>query len=122
MIKQLGSPDLLLTLSVADNKLPAMKSFYESLGIDVKNKSTFKLNLENPHYQTVFNLKILESFLKEFIQNIFCINDMFTTFEFQRRGTLHTHSLIWLDDKMVILINCINYTQPFRKGTNCSHN
>lgn len=102
MVKQLGSPDLLLTLSVADNKLPAMKQFYESLNIDVQNKTTFKLNLENPHYQTIFNFKILENFLKQFIGKILQITDTFTTFEFQGRGTLHTHSLIWLDEKSVI--------------------
>ena len=104
MIKQLGSPDLMLTLSVADNKLPSLKKFYSSLGIDTQNKTLFQLNMANPHYQTLFNSRILECYTKQFLHTILPVKDIFVSFELQDRGTLHTHSLIWFDETKVFIL------------------
>ena len=103
MIKQLGYPDILLTLSVADNRLPLIKHFYESLNVCTDSKTLFKLNSENPKLQTLFNIRILEAYMKNFINHILPMKDMFNSFEFQGRGSLHSHILIWFDENLVIL-------------------
>lgn len=103
MIKQVGTPDIMLTLSVADNKLPILKEFYSKLGLNTAEKTLFQLNAANPHYQTLFSIKYLENFLKKFVDKIIPLEDIFTSFEFQERGSLHTHSLIWFDAAKVIL-------------------
>ncbi|MEN2499819.1 MAG: hypothetical protein MHMPM18_004002 [Marteilia pararefringens] len=35
--------------------------------------------------------------------------DQFTTFEFQKRGSLHTHTLLWLNDKEVPTVRTTNF-------------
>ena len=83
MIKQLGIPEVMLTLSIADNLLPSLKKFYETLNIETEGKSLFDLNSSYPFYQTIFDFKMLDAYLKEFLGLILPIQDIFTTFDFQ---------------------------------------
>ena len=97
MVKQLGPPDLFLTLSLADNRLLDLKEFYNSLGISTSGKSLYTLNAENPMYQVIYSKIRLETFISKILPNVINYSDHYTVFELQGRGSLHTHSLLWLN-------------------------
>ena len=81
------------------------------VGINTDGFSLFQLNSSNPHYQTLFNLRALECYVKKMFEKIFSVKDSFTTFEFQERGSLHTHSLIWFDETKVVINFMLCYHQ-----------
>ncbi|MEN2500610.1 MAG: hypothetical protein MHMPM18_004762 [Marteilia pararefringens] len=116
MIAQLGMPDLLLTLSVADNHWPMISEFYssvENLDIDYKasptNEDLFNKNKRNPRDHVLFCRNTLETYITKILPDILPIADYFTTYEFQKRGSLHSHTLLWLDSNIVPTVRQTNF-------------
>ncbi|MEN2496669.1 MAG: hypothetical protein MHMPM18_001159 [Marteilia pararefringens] len=101
-------PDLLLTLSVADYHWPMISSFYSSveyLDIDnhvsSTNEDLFNKNKTNPRDKVLFCRNTLEIYITKILPDILPITDCFTTYEFQKRGSFHSHTLQWLDANIV---------------------
>ncbi|MEN2500130.1 MAG: hypothetical protein MHMPM18_004298 [Marteilia pararefringens] len=93
MIAKVGMPDLLLTLSVADNHWPMISSFYssvENLDIDNQVSSTnedlFKKNKSNPRDHVLFCKNTLETYITQILPDIIPITDYSTIYEFQKEG------------------------------------
>ncbi|MEN2496006.1 MAG: hypothetical protein MHMPM18_000578 [Marteilia pararefringens] len=118
MINDLGMPDLLLTLSVADNHWPRVRDFHarciaqDTLGNQQQpapTASLFELTKQNPRNSLLFGRESLQAYLSGVLPSIFPVMDTFTSFEFQKRGTLHTHSLLWLDERQVPTVRTTDF-------------
>ncbi|MEN2497801.1 MAG: hypothetical protein MHMPM18_002149 [Marteilia pararefringens] len=110
-------PDLLLTLSVADNQWPLLKQFYEnieSLDIDFDadeeiQERLFQTNQRNPRDHVIFCHATIERYITTILPEILPLEDWFTTYEFQKRGSLHSHSLLWLNSEQVPTVRTTNF-------------
>ena len=60
-----------------------------------------KLNNENARYHVAYLKNTIDTYCKEILPQILPISDAFYTYEFQKRGTLHCHALLWLDSDKV---------------------
>ncbi|XP_034245752.1 uncharacterized protein LOC117647887 [Thrips palmi] len=98
MHNQLGSPTVFLTLSSADYYWP---DFFRLLGYNVLHLTMSerrKLLSENPLLFESFFVKRCTYFMEECVKHKFNVKDFWYRFEYQHRGSIHLHGLLWLSD------------------------
>ncbi|KAK3911829.1 ATP-dependent DNA helicase [Frankliniella fusca] len=98
MHNQLGSPTAFITLSSADYYWP---DFYKLLGYDINELSMSerrKLLSDNPLLFESFFVKRCTYFFEQCLVPKFQVKDYWYRYEYQHRGTIHLHGLIWLAD------------------------
>ena len=100
MLAQLGMPDILITFSVADNVWNEYVEMYSKIG--EKNKTLYTMNKSLPQVQNEANNNMLDAIIRLLLDD-WPIKDYWVSKEFQTRGSLHIHGIIYFDDKKVIL-------------------
>ena len=97
MVKSVGIPSLFFTLSSADYHWPYL---YTLLGYDVNKLSIsqkMKLVSENPLVcDTFFSLRC-KFFLEKYVSKKLPVKDFWYRYEYQHRGSIHVHGVLWLD-------------------------
>lgn len=95
MVEQIGLPTFFVTLSSAD-----LYWFELSLILNCEQswKEMAKHVTDNPIMVDAFITKRFENFLNQVIYKLFPCTDHFAKVEYQNRGSVHFHMLLWLSD------------------------
>lgn len=103
-VSNLGSPHLFVTLSAADlhwhDLMRHMPHFEEWLNgrPDVRNRIA-RINLrDNPHIAAYWFHARFQEFKENVLEVKFSVTDAWSRYEWQGRGSSHTHGLYWLSD------------------------
>ena len=117
MVQQLGLPCLFETFSYADkywDDLRQVLAIYEPKLLDKDLPKEEFLDLmektteENPHVVNSFFVNKFEIYLNEFMKKSMDITAYWISWEWQKRGQIHCHMLIWMKDQPDIMeaLNC----------------
>ena len=98
MIRQLGHPHLFCSHSFADFHCPDLREFLQRrLNIVVTEENQRDIVLKNPGLVDRFLHDKFKLIFKHFYQDVVGVVDYFIRFEYQGRGAIHAHLLLWLD-------------------------
>lgn len=106
-VKQLGCPHLFVTLSAADyhwkplmSILPSYEEWKAARTTSERMKITRENVRDNPLIVAYHFERRYEAFLKEVLKPKFHITDYWNRYEWQGRGSTHSHGRYWIDDSI----------------------
>lgn len=100
MVATLGTPTLFFTLSSADLHWPELWN-YLAPGLDqntLTSTQRYDLIRQNPLIVDWFFHKRAEHYVKTVLRGKYKIKDFWFRYEFQHRGSIHLHGILWLED------------------------
>lgn len=113
MIRQLGTPTLFLTLSISESNSPELIQFLYKLQYDTKISLTDALLLDDDVKNKLIRddpvsvVRYIDKRFSEIMRILISpngplkknfVDDFFTRKEFQGRGSVHIHALLWFHD------------------------
>ena len=103
LVQQIGPPTLFFTLSAADIHWPDISRLldpgtnYEALSRHEASKRRNSLVNDNPVIIAWYFVKRADFFIKSVLVPEFKVNSFWYRFEYQHRGSVHLHGVLWLD-------------------------
>ena len=94
MINNLGLPTAFFTHSAADLQWPEL----HRLLVTDENKSKSANLIDNPAIASWFFHEKIQKYIKTFYTDILGAVDFWFRYEWQHRGSVHVHGLVWLKD------------------------